>query len=104
MGTTFGGHLEDVLAGFVIRDGESDGWVWGVDPSGTFSVKSAYTEITNNSIRTTDHFFRSLWSNLIPSKVAAFGCCVALGRLPTGDNLLRRGVLHGDLCWVSRSR
>src|ERR1044072_3974301 len=37
-------------------------------------------------------FFKLVWSNLISSKVAALGWKVDLQRLPTLDNLTKRGI------------
>ena len=50
--------------------------------------------------------FRKIWDAWAPTKVQAFGWRLLLGRLPTLDNLIKRGVaLNGspNICYFCRS-
>lgn len=78
---------------------EEDSWVWRGDPSGVFSVKSAYMcllegesalgAMSDVQVSTLGR----LWLSLAPPKVIAFSWQLLLDRLPTRDNLLWRKVI-----------
>lgn len=88
--------LAGVLQGTSIRQIDPDGWCWKADDSGLYSVKSVYGRIMNNSAEIRDHFFTLLWSNLVPTKVAALGWRATRNRLQTKTNLATRGVQLGE--------
>lgn len=67
-----------------------DSWRWSCEPDGGYSVKSAY--LAQFPHVDSNIFFKELWKGLAPSKVICLVWRVALRRLPTLDNLLRRGV------------
>jgi len=77
-----------------------DSWVWGADPKGIFSTKSAYLHVK------TDHLgedqcigFQHLWNIKIPPRALVFTWRLLWDRLPTKDNLIRRHVsIENDLC------
>lgn len=84
------------VQGTMVRTSEADGWRWKADGSWVYSVKSAYGQIMTQSTGTRDHLFASLWSKLVPCKVAALGSRVIRNRLPTKTNLVVRGVHLGE--------
>jgi hypothetical protein len=80
---------------------EVDRWVWNLDLMIGFSVKSAYdglAEVGESSCFSAYDLkmFSSLWESPAPSKVIAFSWQLFYNRLPTKDNLLRRGVIQFD--------
>jgi hypothetical protein len=69
------------------------------DPGNGFSVKSAYEALVEvgESSSLSEYelkIFSSIWESPAPSKVIAFSWQLFYNRLPTKDNLLRRGVIQ----------
>jgi hypothetical protein len=78
-----------------------DGWRWAPNPDEGFSVKSAYDVLMEGVDRPLLNafdlsLFSRLWESPAPSKVVAFSWQLFYNRLPTKDNLARRGVLQQD--------
>ncbi|XP_057803519.1 uncharacterized protein LOC131018833 [Salvia miltiorrhiza] len=85
-----------------------DSRIWVTSKDGMFHPRDLYFAIANASTseeQATDHW-PSLWWKAIPLKVSAFVWKALLDRLPTKDNLIKRGILHSQedgvcsLCWV----
>nr|KYP49479.1 hypothetical protein KK1_028760 [Cajanus cajan] len=74
-----------------------DGWRWKHDSGGSYSVKSAYQVIINQSIYVDFPMYRYLWSKLIPSKVSSFGWRVILDRITTKKKIIKRKVLNSNV-------
>jgi hypothetical protein len=90
-----------ILNGFPISAVE-DSWHWRHDPSGLFSVKSAFLVLRQ---LVTDEVFISeeetcllpkVWKTWAPSEVAVFSWQLLQDRLSTRLNLRRRGVILDD--------
>ncbi|KAL5164919.1 putative ribonuclease H protein [Glycine soja] len=77
-----------------------DTWLWGAEPNGIFSTKSAYNLIKAEQIlEDQDSGFHQLWDLKVPPKVLSFAWRLLWDRLPTKDNLSRRQIqLDNDLC------
>jgi hypothetical protein len=76
--------------------------VWALDPGEGFSVKSTYAllsavddspTLNSNELK----IFSSIWESPTPSKIVAFSWQLLYDRLPTKENLHRRGVLDQDV-------
>jgi len=80
-------HLE------VDRD---DIWRWTLESSNVFSVRSAYNFLSANPPLASSVPVASLWHKDVPLKVVLFAWCLFRDRLPTKDNLHRRGVLDRE--------
>jgi hypothetical protein len=97
--------LLELLASFnMSRD--DDTWVWKPGMQGVFSVKSTYVFLDNvlhmqEPLPPLMTFaLKLIWKSGVPSKVCAFACQLLLDRVPTRDNLRRRGVVNveNSLC------
>jgi hypothetical protein len=78
-----------------------DAWRWIPDVDG-YSVRSAYKAQLSLEVVAPCEIFQKIWAGWIPAKVQAFGWRLVLGRIPTLDNLLKRGVViggGGNLCY-----
>lgn len=84
-------ELLKVLDGFCPKD-ENDSWRWIRDPSGSYSVHSAYAQINYNPNDVNDPLMMKLWTAKVPLKVVAFIWKAMYDRIPTRMNLLKRGV------------
>ncbi|GAU40087.1 hypothetical protein TSUD_151310 [Trifolium subterraneum] len=75
-------------------------WVWKLHPSQSYSVRSAYSYLTMSDGSPVEDVASFLWVKSVPLKVNIFIWRLFLNRLPTKDNLLRRGVIevHQVLC------
>jgi hypothetical protein len=79
----------------------TDVWWWKVDPEGVFLVKSAYSlllaELSDmvDSGGRVNPVFDFIWKSPAPSKLIAFSWQLIHNRIPTKDNLARRGILGG---------
>jgi len=67
-----------LLHGVTLQADNTDRWLWTLETSHVFSVRSAYNLLTFQ-----------------PSTFEGRSMCFR-DRLPTNDNLLRRGVIHHD--------
>jgi hypothetical protein len=94
-------HVEllELLASFNMARVE-DVWVWKPGLEGVFSVKSMYVFLdhllnTYEPLPSLLSFaFKFIWKSGVPSKVCAFSWQLLLERVPTRDNLQRRGVMN----------
>jgi hypothetical protein len=90
--------LVDLLVNVTLSTSE-DGWIWAPNPSDGFSVKSAYDTLVEGGDRPLLNdfelkMFSYIWESPAPSKVVAFSWQLFYNRLPTKDNLVRRGVFQ----------
>jgi hypothetical protein len=94
----------------VVLSNNGDDWIWKLDPEEGFSVKSAYEALSGiRDVNTYSDFeleiFSGVWESPAPSKVVAFSWQLFHDRLPTKDNLVRRGVLQhhlgGNCVWCA---
>jgi hypothetical protein len=85
---------------------EDDIWVYKRGLEGVFSVKSTHVFLDNllNMQEPLPYLLtfalKFIWKSGVPSKVSAFSWQLLLDRVPTRDNLRRRGVINveNSLC------
>ena len=86
------------IEGVVVQANQQDSWGWGVDPSGIYSVGSAYKALNRHLSKENDNeVFKELWKLKVPSKVSPFAWRLIRDRLPTKANLRRRNVDLNDI-------
>jgi len=90
-----------LLVGITQLEGHSqitDKWLWMADPQLTFSVKSTYKLLNANNDIGSNRVFTELWKSKTPNKARVLAWRILLNRLPTKDNLQKRGIqLPNDL-------
>lgn len=79
-----------------LHNGISDSWLWTLEPTGTFTVHSAYNLIKGFPSENVDPIFKLIWGSRAPSNVCVFAWRLLLDRLPTKSNLLQRRALPAD--------
>ncbi|XP_024642145.1 uncharacterized protein [Medicago truncatula] len=74
-------------------------WLWNLETSNAFLVCSTYNFLTAQTIVDTDPVdVELLWHKDVPLNVVIFAWRMFRNRLPTKDNLNRRGVLNNNSC------
>ncbi|KAL5191477.1 Kinesin-like protein KIN-12E [Glycine soja] len=83
-----------------------DDWVWGAQPTGMFSINSAYNCLRfEQPLHQPNSGFRQLWEIKIPPAALSFAWRLLWDRLPSKDNLISRQiVLQNDLCPFCQSQ
>ena len=66
--------------------------------SNAFTVRSLYNFLTLQPHVELPVDVSSIWHKDVPLKVVVFAWRLFRDRLPTKDNLLRRGVINHDVC------
>ncbi|KAJ9568335.1 hypothetical protein OSB04_004301 [Centaurea solstitialis] len=79
---------------------DGSGWIWELDSSKKFTVKSLRRLIDGVMLPTSEA--ETEWIRCVPSRFNIFLWRTILNRLPTKDNLLKRGmVMQNDECSFS---
>ena len=82
-----------LLHNIVLQDSVNDTWRWLLDPIHGYSVREAYRYLTHSGDTVDRTLVDDVWHRHIPLKVSLLVWRLFRNRLPTKDNLLRRGVL-----------
>jgi hypothetical protein len=77
----------------VLQVGMIDRWVWKLHTSQCYTVRSAYSYLTASDTNLNEGFDSFLWLRAVPLKVNLFVWRLFRNRLPTKDNLYRRGAI-----------
>ncbi|KAJ0667015.1 putative RNA-directed DNA polymerase [Helianthus annuus] len=86
----------------VVLSEREDGWGWKGDQSGVFSVISAKKLLEKLEGSVTE--FKLEWCKWVPIKCNLFVWRAGLGRIPTGDELQKRGIDVGEgICPLCKS-
>jgi hypothetical protein len=92
-------ELELIITNVELTEVE-DSWVWKPNVEEGFTVKSLYLYLhqmmlSNNTLPSFTQFaFRNIWRSAVPSKVSALAWQVFLDRIPTRENLCKRGIIN----------
>ncbi|GAU51229.1 hypothetical protein TSUD_136260 [Trifolium subterraneum] len=87
------GECVDRFTNIILQEGVPGRWVRKLHSSQSYSVKSAYSFLTVSEISLSDSLDRFLWLKAVPLKVNIFIWRLFLDRLPTMNNLHKRGVI-----------
>jgi hypothetical protein len=93
--------LEDLIHSVDLVDTE-DSWVWNPDVVGGFSVKTLYIHLERVLVphailsHSAQFVFKHIWKTAVPSKVCVLAWQLVLDKIPTRENLCRRGILTND--------
>jgi hypothetical protein len=79
-----------------LQDSAPDRWRWLLDTVAGYSVKGTYQYITTSVNSIERGRFDAVWQRQVPLKVSVFTWRLLRQRLPTRDNLLRRGIIYQD--------
>jgi hypothetical protein len=82
-----------LLQNVILQVGKDDRWLWTLEPSHAFSVRSVYKFLTIQFPIDLSVVVSSLWHKDVPLKVVLFAWRLFRDRLPTKDNLHCRGVI-----------
>lgn len=84
--------MNHVISGTVFDPLHEDKWVWSLNDSESFSVKSLCVAIQNKLLNNHISVPNFTWNSWVPRKVNICVWRLALDRLPTRSNLIRRGI------------
>ena len=90
------GELILLLANVTLQVTREDTWLWTLETSNAFSVRSLYNFLTLQPPAEPPVDASSIWHKDVPLKVVVFAWRLLRDRLHTKDNLLRRGIIHFD--------
>lgn len=79
-----------------------DGVYWRWTSDGCFTVRSTYAMLSNGGTR--DNRTYDIWKLRIPFKVKVFCWLVLKKKIPTIDNLLKRGWIGNTICVLCGSK
>ncbi|GKV19324.1 hypothetical protein SLEP1_g29604 [Rubroshorea leprosula] len=85
-------ELTDTLQGNQLIQGQEDYWIWQQDYKGKYTVKSAYNLLQTNSNPGRIDNYKLIWNKNVPLKVSAFAWKATQNKIPTKDNLWKRGI------------
>ena len=90
------GELLFLLHNVFLQVDKNDRWLWALESSNVYSVRSAYRVLTVHRPLVPSVTVSDLWHKDVPLKVVLFAWRLFRDKLPTIDNLHRRGVLDHD--------
>jgi hypothetical protein len=83
-----------LLHNIVLQDNVTDKWRWLLDPLHGYSVRESYKFFAHSGADVDRSCVDEVWHRQIPLKVSLLVWRLLLNRLPTKDNLWRRGILN----------
>ncbi|GJY78320.1 RNA-directed DNA polymerase, eukaryota, reverse transcriptase zinc-binding domain protein [Tanacetum coccineum] len=96
--------LNNVISGIVLDPLHDDKWVWSLNASESFSVKSLCVAIQNKMFYNNIAAPKFTWNSWVPRKVNICVWRLSLDRLPTRSNLVRQGIqLDSSSCLFCRA-
>ncbi|CAN0917038.1 Putative ribonuclease H protein At1g65750 [Linum grandiflorum] len=82
----------------------SDSMVWGLEPSGKFSIRTAYLLLKDLQEETSDHRWKGIWRWQGPNKIRHFLWLASHNRLLTNEERGRRHLTNQVLCSFCSTR
>ncbi|MCI01762.1 H+-transporting two-sector ATPase alpha/beta subunit central, partial [Trifolium medium] len=85
--------MVEVCSGLVLGvkrvESKGDGWKWREEE---YTVKEAYNLLIEKEEEEEQDWFKDVWNQLIPSNMSTLAWRLFHKRLPTKENLIKRGV------------
>ncbi|CAN0874990.1 Putative ribonuclease H protein At1g65750 [Linum grandiflorum] len=93
-------HVANQVLGMTPPDSQlgTDSVVWGLEPSGKFTIRSAYLLLKELQDETTDMRWKGVWRWSGPNKIRHFLWLVSHNRLLTNEERCRRHLTTQVLC------
>jgi len=88
------GELTSILQSVTLQVQKEDKWLWNLEKSNAFTVRNVYNFLTTQTTVVNTVDAKLLWHKDISLKVVIFAWRLFRNRLPTKDNLFRRGILN----------
>ncbi|XP_024633495.1 uncharacterized protein [Medicago truncatula] len=88
------GEFRRLLDNFVVQTDVSDRWQWRPDTVSGYIVRGAYHILAEQVQHIGDGIGELVWHKHVPLKVSILAWQLLRDRLPTKNNLLRRGIIH----------
>ena len=88
------GECCQLLDNFVLQTDVVDRWLWLHDVVRGYTVRGAYCLLTRQEHRLGDVRGDHVWHSHVPLKVSILAWRLLRDRLPTKNNLLRRGIIQ----------
>ncbi|CAN1166153.1 Putative ribonuclease H protein At1g65750 [Linum perenne] len=90
----------DVVAGMTPpqENRGADDWVWGLEKSGLFSIKSAYNLICQTNSLPISNLWKGVWKWRGPNRIKHFLWLAAKDKLLTNEGRCRRGLSDEETC------
>ncbi|GKV33735.1 hypothetical protein SLEP1_g42199 [Rubroshorea leprosula] len=85
-------ELMDLLQRRQPRQGGADYWMWNMDSKGKYTMKSAYRMLQSRLFPGRSINYKMIWNKMVPLKVSGFAWKATQNRIPTKDNLAKRGL------------
>ncbi|GLT65802.1 hypothetical protein SLA2020_382120 [Shorea laevis] len=85
-------ELNEMLKKKNLKQGQQDKWRWKDNPNGNYTTKSAYNILKSSTGEPRSKQMKLLWKIKVPLKVSAFAWKTLQNKIPTGDNLIKRGI------------
>ncbi|GKU85336.1 hypothetical protein SLEP1_g16 [Rubroshorea leprosula] len=85
-------ELQLELQGVQIKQGQQDNWIWKNGQKEGYSVRSAYKMLSSKPREAEAAVYTTIWNKHVPFKVTAFVWRALQHRIPTKENLFKRGV------------
>ncbi|XP_058768446.1 uncharacterized protein LOC131642190 [Vicia villosa] len=89
-------HLICEIGTAAFRNEGPDSTMWPADLSNCYSVKSAYSILSEAPNPSSQIIINKVWNKFMPLKVSVFAWQVIQNRFPSKENLVKRGILTVD--------
>ncbi|XP_038704713.1 uncharacterized protein LOC120000656 [Tripterygium wilfordii] len=96
-------ELLQLLSTCVLCPNKKDRVIWLYTPNGDFTVKSLYGKLVEplgqNPPQLGQLSYNAVWKSLAPPRVEIFVWILLFKKLPTRDNLTRKGIILASVVW-----
>lgn len=80
-----------------LKEAVTDKWERKLDPSGVYTVRSAYKVLLTRQSGVPNVSLNRFWNKIGPLKITSFALKLAQDRIPSKENLYRRGIWQSSM-------